>query len=262
MQVLSTLLALKKEWGGCMQLGGNWISRLRLATDFALSHALFAVPRGLLNKRRQVTTKSGVKLAYRLNRGDLQGLREVWFDEVYRLPFPAPGGAFLDFGANIGLTTIWMSTHYKLDKIIAVEPDHDNAALLAANLKLNGITAEIIEAAVGPSDGTVYFQKSAWSNQGHVSVEGIPVKMMSVSSLFKENLLDKAGLVKVDIEGGEQELFLGPCEWLQLADAMIVEFHPTAVDYPRLVKTVESRGFEYIAASPINMDCFRRLPVQ
>jgi hypothetical protein len=197
-----------------MKLCGPWRSRLQLMGDYILSHVLFALPRSIVNRERQITTKSGIKISYRLNRGDLQGIREVWCDEVYRLPFAAPAGAFLDLGANIGLTTVWMATHNQFSRIIAIEPDCENATLATKNIQQNGIPGEVLQAAVGPSDGTVCFQKA---------------------------------------------LFLGPSEWLRHTGAMVVEFHPNMVDYPLLTKTVASQGFEYIPASPRNMDCFLRI---
>jgi len=243
---------------------------VRLITDFLLSHALFAVPRKMVNRERVITTRAGVKLSYRLNRGDLQGIREVWGDEVYNLPFATPSGALLDLGANIGLTTTWMATHNHFTKIVAVEPDHDNAVLLAKNLEQNGIKGEVIEAAVGPRDGTVHFKKASWSNLGTCmetssDIDGprgeeVPVRMVSVPYILNQFGLDSLGVVKVDIEGSEQALFLGPCGWLERVSAMVVEFHPSLVDYPLLTETVASRGFEYFPASSRNMDCFVRLP--
>ena len=227
-------------------------------SDFVISHGLFALPRSIVNRERQITTRSGVKLVYRLNRGDLQGILEVWCDEVYRLPFATPSGAFLDLGANIGLTGVWMATQSEFSKIIAVEPDHENALLVAKNFHQNGIAATVIEAAVGPNDGTTRFKTERWSNLGHVtdSDEGMPVRVISVASIIREFEVETFGLVKVDIEGSEQALFLGPPEWLGCTKSMIVEFHPEVVDYPLLTKTVSSRGFQYIPASPRNMDCF------
>lgn len=258
MSIFSILGALKAEWQGSIKLCGDNRSRLRLMVDYLLSHGMFAVPRSLMNEIHEIKTNTGVIIAYRFNRGDLQGIREVWFAEVYKLPFPSPPGAFLDFGANIGLTTLWMATHYPFSRIIAVEPDHENATILDRNLKRNGISAEIIEAAIGPSDGTVYFQKSSWSNLGHVAEEGIPVHMLCVGSLLKEHNVNDVAVVKVDIEGAEQALFLGPSDWMTYVKAMTVEFHPAAVDYPLLVKTVASKGFQYFEPTPQRTDCFLR----
>ena len=227
-------------------------------TDFAMSHVLFALPKGVMNRERTIITTSGTRISYRMNRGDLQGIREVWFDQVYRLPFNVPDGALLDLGANIGLTTLWMATRSHFGPIIAVEPDPGNAALVNKNLRQNGISATVVEAAVGPVDGTVFFEKAAWSNQGHVAESGTPVRMISVAWILKEFGIDKLSIVKVDIEGGEEALFLGPSEWMAHTHAMIVEFHPAVVDYPLLTRTVASNGLKYIPASNDNMDIFVR----
>lgn len=258
MRFISTLRDIRKECRDSIRLGRGLRSQLRLASDFVVAHVLFALPRRFVGRERRIITRSGVKLSYRLNRGDLQGIREVWCDEVYRLPFDTPSGPLLDLGANIGLTSLWMATHDQFSTIIAVEPDPENAALAAKNLKQNGINARVIEAAVGPCDGTVFFEKAKWSNQGRVTDQGTPVGMICVPSILAEHGLNGFGLVKVDIEGGEESLFLGPCEWFGCTRAMVVEFHPTMVDYPLLTSTVASRGFDYIPASPTNMDCFVR----
>jgi FkbM family methyltransferase len=267
---ISTIRAIAKEWQYSLRIGKDFRSRVRLMTDYLLSHAMFALPRNMMNRERVITTRAGVKLTYRLNRGDLQGIREVWGNEVYTLPHATPSGALLDLGANIGLTTTWMAAHGQFTKIVAVEPDHENAVLLAKNLEQNGIKGEVIEAAVGPRDGTVYFKRSSWFNLG-TCVETasdsdgprgdeVPVRMVSVPYILDQFGLDSLGVVKVDIEGSEQALFLGPCGWLERTSALIVEFHLTLVDYPLLTKTVESHGFEHIPPSSQHTDCFVRLP--
>jgi FkbM family methyltransferase len=268
MKVFATFRVVLKECQCSIRLCKDWSSRFRLMSDYLMSHVLFALPSGLLNRERNITTRNGVKLSYRLNRGDLQSIREVWCDEVYSLPFAIPSGALLDLGANIGLTTIWMATRSHFSKIIAVEPDRENAALVAKNLRQNGISGEVVQAAVGPRDGTAYFRKASWSNLGacvgfssddkRLDVEGTSVPMVSVGSILKRFELDRLAIVKVDIEGSEQTLLLGPCEWLNCTESLVVEFHPPTVDYELLSETVTSHGFKFIPASPQNMDCFVR----
>jgi hypothetical protein len=70
--------------------------------------------------------------------------------------------------------------------------------------------------------------------------------------------------VKIDIEGSEQQLLERSAEWLESADAIIIEFHPTVVDCRRLVDLLKAQGFRYIPADSIfpgNMDCFVRTTV-
>jgi FkbM family methyltransferase len=129
------------------------------------------------------------------------------------------------------------------------------------NFELNGI-GQVLEAAIGPQDGTARFKFSEISNLGRLTDDGSLVQVTSVGTLIKTFKVARFALIKIDIEGGEQELFDGPTGWLASTDAIIIEFHPTIVDYPRLTGLVSSHGFRYIPAhsfSPTNMDCFVRL---
>ena len=133
---------------------------MRLGLDFALSRFLFRSRDNQARPPRKIRLKGGIELCYRLNKGDLHGIREVWFDEAYRLPFDDPSGALLDLGANIGLTSVWLAKRYSFSRVIAVEPDPNNARLVRLNLELNGINGEVIEAAIGPHEGLARFESS------------------------------------------------------------------------------------------------------
>jgi hypothetical protein len=61
------------------------------------------------NRERRIRVRGGIELNYRLNRGDMQSIREVWMDECYRLPFELAPGRLIDLGANIGLTSLWFA---------------------------------------------------------------------------------------------------------------------------------------------------------
>ncbi|HEX4077206.1 MAG TPA: FkbM family methyltransferase [Candidatus Acidoferrales bacterium] len=209
---------------------------------------------------RKVRFKGGIDLCYRLNKGDLHGIREVWFDEAYRVPFEDPSGTLLDMGANIGLTSVWLAKRYPFTRVIAVEPDPSNASLVRRNLELNGVNGEVLEAAIGPCEGTARFASNQSSNLGRVSDHGVSVAMTTVDAVLKNAACRRFGLVKIDIEGGEQQLFDGPTDWLASTDAIIAELHPTLADCSRIVETISKRGFEYIRSNsvfPDNMDCFK-----
>jgi hypothetical protein len=86
--------------------------------------------------------------------------------------------------------------------------------------------------------------------------------MLSVDTIIKKFEVIKFGLVKIDIEGGEQALFEGPTAWLGRTDAIVIEFHPSEVDYPQLAALVSSHGFKYIPAHsfvPDNLDIFTKI---
>jgi FkbM family methyltransferase len=160
------------------------------------------------------------------------------------------------------MTSVWLAKKFSFTQVIAVEPDPNNAALVRQNLELNGIPCQVLEAAIGPREGTARFEFSELSNLGRLSETGSLVPMISVGTIIEKFAVTRFALIKIDIEGGEQELLDGPTEWLAHTDAIVIEFHPTVVDYPRLTELVSSHGFRYIPAHsffPDNLDCFTRV---
>ena len=93
-------------------------------------------------------------------------------EDGYKLPFAATVRVVVDLGANIGLTSLWMSRHHPVHTCVAVEPSPDNAALVRENLA--GTPTTVIEAAIGPRDGTVLFAESHESNLGRIAEQRPP----------------------------------------------------------------------------------------
>jgi len=68
-------------------------------------------------------------------------------------------------------------------------------------------------------------------------------------------------VVKMDIEGGEGPLLKENLAWLRRVRSLIAEFHPEVIDYPAVIRSIESQGFRYIpahSAGPDSMDAFVR----
>jgi FkbM family methyltransferase len=206
------------------------------------------------NHIRKIRLSDGTSLVYRLNRGDMQSVREVFLDKAYRLPFPSQSEVLVDLGANIGTAAVWLAKRYGYSKVIAVEPSPKNAQLALTNLKENGINAELVEAAVGSEDGTTFFEEAEASNLGRVSGQGRPIRMISMKSILQ--LLPRGTVVdlKMDIEGGEEALLRGDLAWLRHVRSVIAEFHPDVIDYPGAVRVLQGAGFRYIAAGSAHRD--------
>src|ERR1700746_1357422 len=102
MTVLKTFV---RDSRASVRLAADARSRFRLIMDFALSRFIGLVPRGQRNHVREVRLRGGIKIRYRLNKGDLHSIREIWFEEVYHLPFEDVSGVLLDLGANIGMAS-------------------------------------------------------------------------------------------------------------------------------------------------------------
>jgi len=211
-------------------------------------------------RRRRIDIHGAGTVTYRLNRGDIQSIREVWMQDGYRLPFAATVRVVVDLGANIGLTSMWLTRHHAVDTCVAVEPSPENAALARENLAGNSTT--VIEAAVGPRDGTVFFAESRESNLGRVAENGQPVSAISMTTLLRNLPLGAdVDVLKVDIEGAELELFSEHTEWLSSVKNIIIEIHPDRIDSQSVISSIVDAGFDYIPAGsvfPGSMDAFVR----
>lgn len=248
-----------KELQAACRSAGDFRSFSRLALDVFLYRLLRVGPFRMRNRERTVRLRNGVTLTYRLNRGDIQGIREVWYDNVYRLPFQTSIETVVDLGANIGLTSVYLAKRYGARCIVAVEPDAANAGLLRRNLRQNAIEGTVVEAAIGPADGTVRFASDADSNLGHVSLEGREVPMISMETLCARHAIQRIDVLKIDIEGGEQQLLSGPIGWLSHVKSIIAEFHPDIIDYAGCVERIESAGLRWIRPHSVyryTTDCF------
>lgn len=219
--------------------------------SFALDAVLYRVqrirPRGGLGSERTIEMKEGPVLTYRRNRGDIQTIREVWIDNVYRLPIEFAPRSVLDLGANIGLASVWFSNAYS-SYVTAVEPLPSNADLARKNFMQNRVAGEIIQAAVGPEDGVGWIEIGLQPNLGRLATYGMEVSVVGISSLLRR--LGQVDLVKLDIEGGEAALLEEP-GWLDACRALIVEFHPAVVDRDKLAAVIVERGFAFYPAGSV-----------
>jgi len=132
----------------------------------------------------------------------------------------------LDLGANIGLhSCVLARCGYS---VTAYEPDPKHYTKLTSNLKNNGCTTvQAIQAAVSTRDGEMEFVRVLGNTTGsHLAgaktnpygeLERFPVRVENFG-----NMIRVADLIKMDVEGLEQELLLSThqADW-QGTDAMV-----------------------------------------
>jgi FkbM family methyltransferase len=124
-----------------------------------------------------------------------------------------PGDLFVDVGANIGIYTLLIASHGC--DVISVEPARDARRLLETNLRLNGLKADIVAAALGRAAGRSALTAELGSmnylvpNPGETGEISEPVAEVSVTTL-DDLLSDRtAAGVKIDVEGFELDVVLG-----------------------------------------------------
>lgn len=163
---------------------------------------------------------------------------QVFIDLQYAPHAPIEAPRFiLDCGANVGYTASYFLTRFPAARVFAVEPDPGNAAMLRRNLTPYGGRAAVFETAVwsrpvGLVLSTTPFRDGReWARQVREARPDETPAMLAtdIPKLIAESREDRVGILKMDIEGAETEVFSADCSsWLPRVDAMMVELHDDA----------------------------------
>ncbi len=159
---------------------------------------------------------------------DVAVLREVYVNKEYEwFPVQDPK-VIVDLGAHFGDTTLYYHAHFPNATIIAVEPAPENFARLQKHVA--GIKNILcVNAAVGSVDGTITLNLGA-SSLGHSVIKrhesdvAVEVPLLTLSSVLGRAGVEKADLIKFDIEGAEFELFKDETQYKKFT-SFIGELH-------------------------------------
>lgn len=179
-----TLAGIYGEVAGIWRLAADWRSFLQFAIDALAYRAARVATLPVCTRQRTVRFKDGTELTYRLNRGDVRAIAEIWMIGTYELPFPIRARNIVDFGANIGAASVWLARRYGCSKLVAVEPVAENAELARVNLARAGIDAEVLAAAVGRTPGIGRFLVSHDSTWGRLDPNGQEVTLVTPGAVM------------------------------------------------------------------------------
>ncbi|HUZ22856.1 MAG TPA: FkbM family methyltransferase [Streptosporangiaceae bacterium] len=180
------------------------------------------------------------------------GAREMYCRKVYLrsgLTMPSTGWV-IDLGANQGLFAVWAALSGA--QVVAVEAQQGFAAEIERLAAHNGVMKQIhVEIAMaggvtasGATVGVVA-DEQRWSATSH----GAPTRPpdVSVPDLMSTYQIDRIGLLKVDIEGGEFAIFAdSDLHWLARVNQLALELH---LDYGDAVSLVEKLGHHGFAVA-------------
>lgn len=177
------------------------------------------------------------------------GLHE-FADMSFVLHFLRPSDVFLDIGANVGSHTV-LAAKLASANVHAFEPDPQTARRLRGNIEVNGIQALVTvhEHAVGDHDGVVRFTvgQDSMNRVSDNPDEGCrEVRIYTLDSLKQ---LPQPIMMKVDVEGFEEQVFAGGSSVLENGDLKAIEVETVSLS---LDATLRSAGFERLFYDPIN----------
>ncbi len=179
------------------------------------------------------------------------------------------GRPIVDIGANIGVTAARYASTYPNSKVFAIEPHPRNLALLRQNTVPYNGQIQIIEAAVSPSTGKVplvNFQNERKRRNGHgghrfVRQTEVNGDVTTAPSILPEQIAalsestQNIGLMKVDIEGAERELFHSAKidHLMRILNLLIVETHDHKVpgSSNAVYEAAERNDFIDVSSSPV-----------
>lgn len=131
----------------------------------------------------------------------------------------------IDCGSNRGFTTSFFLKLFPLAKIIAVEPDTKNIELAKYNNQQGDIV--FLKACIGSQSGWAQIidpNQGHWAFRTEICQNGeIPV--ITVNQLLEDSRDFVPLLIKIDIEGFEDNLFSCNTDWIDRFPLLIIELH-------------------------------------
>lgn len=157
----------------------------------------------------------------------------------------------IDCGANGGMAVRYFKETYEAAHVIGIEPDEANVRLAIKNNLHNQAVLRL--AAIGNSEAKVNIQnKNAlhWAYQVEPDVNG-DVEVTTINKLLKEfdQNTYQPFIVKIDIEGFENNLFEKNVEWIDLFPILIIELHdwmlPKQGNSNNFLKAISKRNRDF-----------------
>ena len=240
-QVLST--EDRRAFFACFLRNAPDILRTRTLTkvDAAMSRDLDVRYRG----RRFIVPVADIDaiLVARNDNPTFGNLREMYANDCYLRLFnlTLPVRTVLDLGANRGLFSLIALTALEAEIVMAVEPLDVYEPVMRLLLDANGYTPSRV----------IRYNKFIG---GPSTERRDPNKYISVNAIRERHKIGRFGMVKVDIEGGELDIFSDP-GWLSHVDNLTMELHHFAGDLDLIPEALKEYGFRYLVTDQVGRTC-------
>lgn len=158
-------------------------------------------------------TRSGIVFDIRDNYPtDRIVIKEIWEENVYEVNKDRFNvkGTTVDLGANIGAFSILAASNGC--NVLAVEPEPHSISALEKNIELNNMQNKITVVPFGVSNfnGTCLINDGGGGSSIKDNVQdGSIINIITLDELFSRYNIEKVNVLKVDVEGSEEEIILG-----------------------------------------------------
>jgi FkbM family methyltransferase len=220
------------------EAGDNFYFRATEAVVNLLPRGKVLVARWLGNRfsaRGIAKTATGVSLAIDDSNidffGELAKHGGTWEDDVRNacIRLLSPGDVFYDIGANAGFVSLEVGNHFSdTVHVLSFEPQPRLAYNIAISAGLNGLrNLDVYDNMLGSEngEGELFLAKfsihaSAISRQ--TKARSIKCQRTTLDSLVNSEFIPLPNVIKIDVEGGEMDVFKGAQDIIRKAKPSIV----------------------------------------
>lgn len=156
---------------------------------------------------------------------------QVFCRNTYRVPKDGNINVIIDAGAHVGLVSVYFACLAPMATIISVEMELVNFDRLVQNTKFYS-RIHPVHAAIWPRQEALVQENptgESWSFRCKAPDEhkvfDKTIDAITIEELQRLYNFDCIDLLKLDIEGGEAELFAEDCPWLNKIKHMYLEIH-------------------------------------
>ncbi len=166
----------------------------------------------------------------RTGSSDVSSFCELFLDTDYPLPDSLSPKLIIDAGANVGYASLKLMNRYKSATMISIEPEESNFQVLTKNCELYS-NYKGINKAIWINDDIVKITNPTSRNTGFrvertTKDDKSGLSATTIQGILKNSGFDRIGILKLDIEGTEKELFENNYKkWIDKVDVLIIELH-------------------------------------
>ena len=154
----------------------------------------------------------------------------------------------LDIGAHIGTFAIWTLSVNIQAQVLSVEADPDTFQISLQNsqkLASQGFHWQTLDKAAGATDDEFLSFSSAGPSMSHRLNEEGDIAVYSISLRSLLNVIDPqhegVDLMKIDIEGGEENFLCNNPDALDQVKSVVVELHPELCNVKKVLRILKSK---------------------
>ena len=168
------------------------------------------------------------RICIRSSSSDVSIFEHVFIEDEFDINLGNPK-LIIDGGANCGLAALYFAIRYPGAVVLAVEPDSENCLLCAKNTA--GLQVDLVKSAIWSRSTYLKIENPEAEPWAFRCIEAEEEEPGSFEARDMKSLLAgrHCDLLKLDIEGGENELFREP-DWLDYVSAVVVEIHNAEAD--------------------------------